>query len=322
MAATGNGSSQYLATASSFAPLTTAYTWAFWYQPAAAPATGAVSVTTPFGMANTTGTPNTFDLNFCWDHDNASFYKSATHHQASGGYVTVQHPGTPATGGDWHHVAATWNGTTLTLYYDGASVASAAATAPPAGDNWILTVCAHDSASFFDPNPVAELAIWSTALTAAEVMSLRTGTAPSAVQSGSLVSYSHLNTGDITTTGNALTNHSATLNVTYFVGNLGGLVLGGNSQSTTTTYNWTNSGGLVLGGTTPLTQLASASNTIAVSEFGVVRPAMSNNVAISQSAVPPNVFSTASSAVLVSQRALPITHGVLAAGRAKGSTSR
>ncbi len=249
MAAIGDGVGDYLRTAATFTPLTAAYSWAFWYLPTGAPASGGTS-RHPFALTNSGGSnPNGYDINFAWDHNDAAFYKAAIHHNAAGGtFAKAQHPGTPASSG-WHHVAAVFNGTTLKLYYDGIEVASVAASAPPSGDgNPELTVCSYNNVTGFDDQAVAEMAIWSVALTAAEVYSVATGTAASSVQGGSLVSYSHLNDGDITTTGNALTNSGTVINTTYFFGQTGGPAIGGENLSAPAVYTWEPSGGPAIGG--------------------------------------------------------------------------
>ena len=82
-----------------------------------------------------------------------------------------------ATGGSlslnaWHHVACTWDGTTLRLYADGAQVATATpGAAPVAGINTLYIGRRHD-ASFnpFFPGRIDEAAIYSTALSAARIL--------------------------------------------------------------------------------------------------------------------------------------------------------
>lgn len=248
MAAIGNASSQYL-DSSTTTPLTSAYSWAFWYHPNSAPVTGAVSSKHPFSFTNSTGTAGAYDLNFAWDHPDGATYKAAVHRNSGGTFALAQHPGTPASGA-WHHVAAVFNGSTLKLYYDGVEVASVAASAPTgvAGDPEVTIQAYNKGASGFDNQAIAEHAIWSVALTAAEVLSLAQGAAVTSVQSGSIAVYNKLNTGDLTTTGPALTNHSATVNTTYFFGTDGGIAIGGANLTATTIYNWLTSGGIAIGG--------------------------------------------------------------------------
>lgn len=209
MAVTGNGASWYLSTGSTFSPLDASYSWAMWYYPLAAPDTGDEQY--PFSFTDST---EAYDFHFAWNH--ATRLKSAVHREAGGSYITAQHPGSPAFGG-WHHVAATYDATTLKLYYDGIEVASAAAAVQTNSVNPKLTVLAYkNGASAFDDGSVSMLALWSICLTPAEVLSLARGSPPSVVQNASIVSYNKLNTGSLTTTGNALTNHGATTNVMLF----------------------------------------------------------------------------------------------------------
>lgn len=249
MAAIGDGSADYLRTASTFSPLTTAYSWAFWYLPTGAPASGGAS-RHAFALTNSTGSdPNGYDVSFAWDHNSASFFKSAYHKNSNGTFAQAQHPGTPASSG-WHHIAAVFNGSTLKLYYDGIEVASVAAMSLSASaGNPELTVCAYDNiAGGYDNRAIAQLAIWSSALTAAQILSIALGTEANGIASGDLVSYSRLNDGDITTTGHALTNSGTTLNTTYFFGQEGGVGLGGDNASAPTSYGWTIDGGVGFGG--------------------------------------------------------------------------
>lgn len=250
MAALGDGVGDYLRTASTFSTLVSAYSWAFWYLPTGAPLTGAVPSRHPFAFTNSTGaTPGGYDVNFAWDHPNGSFYKSAVHRNADGSFVTAQHPGSPADTG-WHHIAAVFNGTTLKLYYDGLEVASEAADpcSNVSGDPE-LTVCSYNNVTGYDDQAVAEMAIWSTALTAEQIYSISQGTPASSVNSGTVISYNRLNLGDITTTGNVLTNSGTVLNQTFFDTLTGGPAIGGEAMVSTVVYNTTLSGGLAIGGT-------------------------------------------------------------------------
>lgn len=79
--------------------------------------------------------------------------------------------GTALTLNAWHHIAATWDGTTLRLYADGAQVATATPTAAPvAGNNGIYIGRRHDSsASPYFPGRIASAAIYGTALSAARI---------------------------------------------------------------------------------------------------------------------------------------------------------
>ena len=71
----------------------------------------------------------------------------------------------------WHHACATWDGTTLLLYLDGAQVASLVpGVAPVAGNNGIYVGRRWDaSGAPYFPGRMASAAIYGTALTAARI---------------------------------------------------------------------------------------------------------------------------------------------------------
>lgn len=323
MAAFGNATNQYLQSAiAAYTPLTAAYSWAFWYCPASNPASGGASKH-PFALVNSTGgSPAAYDVNFAWDHNNAAFYKAAVHRNSDGTFAKAQHPGTPANGSTWHHIAGVFSGSTLKLYYDGTEVASVAASAcSSTGGSPELTVCSYDATTGWDDQPTAQHAIWSIALTAIEVMQLSKGVSPSTIQSGSLVSFSKINTADITTTGPVLTNHSATVNSTYFQGHTGGITIGG-AQGARTKYNWTHSGGLALGGVQQLSQRAAWSTAMTVASDEEDVPFISTPMAITDSFGLESQFADTSSKILISSRFIPVTPNVLASNRINADTHR
>lgn len=73
----------------------------------------------------------------------------------------------------WHHIVCTWDGTMLRLYADGAQVASGAQSpGPTAGMNALYIGRRHDAiGSPFFPGRIDEVAIYSTALSAARITS-------------------------------------------------------------------------------------------------------------------------------------------------------
>lgn len=243
MSATGDGATTYLRTAATFTPPTAAYSWALWFYTAT---NAAFSPDTFFfALTNSTGTANRYDVNFTWS--NASVPVSARHRNADGTYAVASYGGVATNA--WHHLGAVFNGTTLKLYLDGVLIDSVAASAPSGvlGDPE-LTVCAYNDVSGFDDAKIAELAIWSVALTATEMLSVAQGTYADAVQNGSIISYSRLNTGSLTSIGNALTNNGTTVNKTYFEGLSGGVAAGGDGVRAKQVSTFTPSGGVAVGG--------------------------------------------------------------------------
>ncbi len=324
MAVTGDGAADYLLTASTFTPITSAYTWAFWYFPLGAPVNGAPAKHA-FSFTNSTGaSPNGYDVNFAWDHPNANTYKAAVHRNDDGSFALAQHPGTPGSAA-WHHVAAVFNGSTLKLYYDGLEVASVAASAPPAGDGSPeLTVLAYDGgtgASAFDTGSIGNLAIWNTNLTAAQIMLLRQGYAATGIALANLVSYNPLNSGDITSIGNALTNNGAAINTAYFFGMDGGVVLGADFTSTID-YTWTMSGGIVLGSGTEVQSEVDFSTSFALDDNSADVPVARDTMALAATMTTPHNFGRLSEGMRFATRFRPKTGQVLANGRSKGQTSR
>lgn len=243
MAITGDGASYYAASAGTITALGGAYTYAFWLnQPNPAANSTAKH---PFSLTEGSGV---FDINFAWDHPNAGAWKGAFHRGANLTYYTIQHPGTPATG-EWHHWAVSYDGgTVLSLYYDGALVATSAVTAAASSPNPNVTVLAYNSgASGFNDGSIADLCIWDVCLTAAQVMSIADGSAaPNSVQSGHVVQYVPLNADGDTVTGQTLTNFSGVYNGSYFTGMNGGPAVG-SGATFQTNYGFVPSGGVAVG---------------------------------------------------------------------------
>lgn len=242
MASKSNGTTTYQATVGTISPLTSAYTVAFWYLPAAAPSTSA-GVTIPFSL---TGPSATYDLEFDWNNTNASFFKGFTHANNGGGTTTVQIPTPPH--GAWIHLAFTWDGTSLRGYLNGVLFATTAGTSPPGGaGSPSISVSCWNATNAFDTNWIAEVAIWNTTLSLANITLLFNGNDANTVGTG-LVFYDHLNTGVSTVTGPTLTNHGASINTTYFLGMTGGLAIGGASMPAAGFYNFSITGGFAIGG--------------------------------------------------------------------------
>ena len=173
MAAQGDGTTSYLRTSTPYAPVTAAYSWSMWML-APNPAVNSSPSRHAFALTNSTGgTPNGYDVSFAWDHTSAAFWKSAYHKGNNGTYYQAQYPGTPLSG-VWQHVAATYDGTTLTLYYHGVASANIAAVAPGASfGNPDLTICAYDNTTGYFDGAVAEWTFWNVCLTAAQIMALK-----------------------------------------------------------------------------------------------------------------------------------------------------
>ncbi|MDE0019947.1 MAG: LamG domain-containing protein [Candidatus Poribacteria bacterium] len=82
---------------------------------------------------------------------------------------------TPITDGQWHHVAGTYDGTTFTLYLNGAEDASTKpGTKPDSHDN-VLFIGGCDIGGYWMTGAIDELALFSRALSAEEVNELKEG---------------------------------------------------------------------------------------------------------------------------------------------------
>lgn len=243
MAATGDGSTTYLSTAGTISPVTSAYSVAFWYKPASGPTAGATTI--PFAFHNG---GNTYVGNFSWNQANASFRNAWAHINAGATVDAVRLATTPS--GVWIHIVITFGSSLMTIYLNGVQSATSAASAPSGSlGSPNIFVCAYASANSSDANPIAEAAIWNTALTAAQVSQLFNGATADTVGTG-LVFYDKLNTGVATTTGPTLTNHGTTLNTTYFLGLSGGIAIGNSTGfNVQTLYKFQTDGGIAVGGT-------------------------------------------------------------------------
>ncbi|MCB2376442.1 Ig-like domain-containing protein [Hymenobacter sp. BT635] len=116
------------------------------------------------------------------------------------GTATVNRETSPntITSNEWHHVAATYNGSTLTIYLDGESVLSTSASGTPTGTrvNFVGNVAAASSANF--PGDIDEISQWTRTLPQAELRRMRHLTLSGTETN--LVSYLQFNDNGTTTT--------------------------------------------------------------------------------------------------------------------------
>jgi hypothetical protein len=88
--------------------------------------------------------------------------------------VTLTSPGT-INDGAWHHIAATWNGTTARLYVDGTEVSNTAVSGPPTYDSSALVFGRYGTSGQFYAGMMDEVALWVSALSAGDVAGLADG---------------------------------------------------------------------------------------------------------------------------------------------------
>jgi hypothetical protein len=84
-------------------------------------------------------------------------------------YLFILPSGKSAFDGQWHQVVATWTGSSLTVYFDGASLGSKSATFNTALNTAGMDVGSSTGGSYKYTGVIDELAIYSQALTAAQV---------------------------------------------------------------------------------------------------------------------------------------------------------
>jgi hypothetical protein len=88
--------------------------------------------------------------------------------------VTLTSPGT-INDGAWHHLAATWDGTTARLYVDGSEVSNTAVSGPPTYDSSALVFGRYSAAGQYFAGLMDEVALWVTALSAGDIAGLAAG---------------------------------------------------------------------------------------------------------------------------------------------------
>jgi len=315
MSATGDGISDFMASAV-LAPVTS-YSYAFWYLPDHVPNT--VDTRQPFSMTNHDAPEGTYDVTFVWDYPDAAVYKGTTHRESGGTYKRCQIASTPGSG-QYVHIAVTYDATNIKMYYKGALEATTAAATPATSRDPNINVCSWSSTVAFDTASIAELCVWNTGLTAANIKSLADGAVPNTIANGNVIFYHTLNTGASTTTGPALTNNGATLNVSHILGSTGGIVYSGVSTTTTTVYSLTNAGGMVFGANDSGKIFGKSWSTgVAVGTTVAPAPHLRQATHISSTFLPTTYRGSIASAINVASRFLPVTNGILVSGRTMGN---
>ena len=136
----------------------------------------------------------------------------------SGGTFATRSTTSTVTGSTWHHVAGTWNNTAnqpQAAYLDGVTNGTAASNRTPTAGNlnrtYLGTTYVSSALTQYLNGRIAEAAIWSEALTDAQIASLATGVRPSLVRPGKLVFYAPLVRESIDYRGLSLTVSGATV---------------------------------------------------------------------------------------------------------------
>ncbi|MFC6225818.1 LamG-like jellyroll fold domain-containing protein [Hymenobacter artigasi] len=190
-ALTFNGTNQYVALpATTPVPVgNTAYTIEAWIKPTAMGTYGIIG----WGNYGTDNQVNALRLynsgliNYWWNRD-----------------IVVA---TPSLVGAWHHVAATYDGTTRTLYLDGVAIGSdtpAPHAVPDASNLRIASTCPTFCGGEYFPGSIDEVRVWNVARTAAQLNTAKGVGLPGGT--AGLVAYYRLNEGSGLTTADATGN--------------------------------------------------------------------------------------------------------------------
>lgn len=192
-----SASSQYLSAAS--CPLGTGqlgnHAIAFWTNAAAASPT-----TTPFSMSRSTETTGTNNPAILIQNINGAvgyFMRANSSPTASGwnGVSGAAISGGTAFDSTWHHVCCTLSGTVSTIYVDGASVATNTASSVPTQtgmDRLGIGALVRGNVVNYFSGTMADLGVWTVALTADEIGSLAKAASCRLIRPQSLVFYAPL----------------------------------------------------------------------------------------------------------------------------------
>ena len=188
MAYTGNDTDGALisAAALSATALASSVSWHCWYRNAAAPTnvtTGTAN--TVFGISHSSGN---IRLTFWWHNDTAGDRQSFTH--VDSGAVAVKVTPVVALSADtWYPIGCSYDGVDVIGYVNSVT-ATAAASPLSTASNPVAAAFAHGGGTTgFDDGTIAECAVWSAALSAADFAMLARGVCPLLVRPDALLLY-------------------------------------------------------------------------------------------------------------------------------------
>lgn len=189
MALHGSGGAYYRSSSTLAAGLHSAYTRHMFLRGASAP--GSSNYRIPAAMIGTGQNPQNA---FNWNHQTAGFDRAHQHRAAGGGYGTARYASSLATN-QWLAIGATYNGSTLASYLDGAA-GPTGSIGPSNGNAVYLDLLgmmtfagALEVSSNWTDGQVAEYAYWNTALTADEMAALAKGFRANRIRPQNLVFY-------------------------------------------------------------------------------------------------------------------------------------
>jgi hypothetical protein len=149
-------------------PAPTAYTWEFWIWSDTLPTTSASS------QPATNGPGATATMGFSWSHPSSSFENAAFHQNSGGGFFSSAMPSTPAAS-RWHHMAGTWDGSTLIAWLNGVMGTPAATTGSILSASTFYV--ANNTSNIF-PGRMAHVALFNYALSPARIAARIAATRP------------------------------------------------------------------------------------------------------------------------------------------------
>jgi hypothetical protein len=185
MARLGNGSSAYVRRGSTIAA-TNAFTCFLWYKNANLP--GTASIQAPVSI--TASGAHSSELEFFWDHTDSAWTGSWGRRIAGGSDRVFQYPGPPWTADRWTAVACRSDGSTFSIWWDGAQQASEAEPTGYTLGNFEPCLLADAvNGQWYDDGNGAEFAYWNVALTDDEMVALGKGFSPFFIRPASRLFY-------------------------------------------------------------------------------------------------------------------------------------
>jgi len=295
MARKGTTSGDYLRGTSGFATAPAQYTVHVWYRNDSTPAVTGDNRDV-VGMSDST---DDYNVAFAWDHSASP--KTWYHKQADDTYKLATYTTSPSAD-TWYALGATYDGTNLKAWLNGAVEATTAATALVTGLS--VVPCAFSAIAGTSPKledgAIAEWAIWNDDLVAAEMEALADAASPLLIRPANLIFYAPLVRDIVSWKGPALTSSATsvfdhprviypskgrslrwTAGATHHETFSGGVSVGGSGFTAAAAYAHTPGGGVTVGGAGfTVASEVSWSTSIGVTPAGADVPAVSTSVTV------------------------------------------
>jgi len=172
---------------------------------------GSGDITIPVHLSDAGGA--NYSTIFAWNHSSAGSRQAWTMVQADHSTQTVAKYVTSLQANTWYDLVMTWDGSNLKAYLNGALETTTAGADPDGAITVTPKLLVYDGApdAFWDDGEVAELAVWSVALDAAEANALGKGFSPYFIRPASRLLYAPLIRETNNWHGTALTDTSTTV---------------------------------------------------------------------------------------------------------------